>query len=221
MKSKLWQAICLSIRDRVRIKGDYLMKRSVWLIVIPAILAVSTVGAIAVKAQTGELPTVPKVDLKRYTGKWFEIARYPNKFQKKCAGNTTATYTIKENGKIEVLNECLNKKGLMEKAKGEAKIVDKTTNAKLKVRFAPAFLSFIPAVWGDYWIIDLDKNYNYVAIGDPKRKYLWVMSRSPQLDEATYQNILRRVEKLGFNPGKLNKTPQNVQAIKGGVVERQ
>lgn len=197
------------------------MKRSVWLIVIPAILAVSTVGAIAVKAQTGELPTVPKVDLKRYTGKWFEIARYPNKFQKKCAGNTTATYTIKENGKIEVLNECLNKKGLMEKAKGEAKIVDKTTNAKLKVRFAPAFLSFIPAVWGDYWIIDLDKNYNYVAIGDPKRKYLWVMSRSPQLDEATYQNILRRVEKLGFNPGKLNKTPQNVQAIKGGVVERQ
>lgn len=199
------------------------MKKSVRFLSILTILAFSAAAVVGVKAQKtqNDLATVAKVDLKRYTGKWFEIARYPNKFQEKCAGNTTATYKLKANNKIEVLNECLKKNGLMDKAKGDAKIIDKNTNAKLEVRFAPALLSFIPAVWGDYWIIDLDDNYRYAAIGDPKRKYLWILSRTPELDDATYQNILRRVEKLGFNPGKLNKTPQNVQAVKGAVVDKQ
>ena len=105
--------------------------------------------------------------------------------------------------------------------KGEAKIVDKNTNARLKVRFAPPLLSFIPAVWGDYWIIVLDDKYNYAAIGDPDRKYLWILSRTPELDDATYQSILRRVEKLGFSPGKLDKTHQNMEAVKGAVVDKQ
>jgi apolipoprotein D and lipocalin family protein len=167
------------------------------------------------------LSTVPRVDLKRYAGKWFEIARYANKFQDGCAGNVTATYTLKEAGKIEVLNECMKKDGTTNQAKGDAKIVDKATNAKLEVRFAPSFLSFIPQVWGDYWIIDLDDDYNYAAVGDPKRKYLWILSRQSEMDDATYQNILRRVEKLGFSPGKLNKTTQNVQPVKGAVVDKQ
>ena len=196
------------------------MKKSVWFLLITAII---TVSVIAVKAQEkkNDLPTVSKVDLKRYTGKWFEIARYPNKFQKKCAGNTSAHYTIKNDGKLEVINECLQNDGTINKAKGEAKIVDKTTNAKLEVRFAPSFLSFIPAVWGDYWIIDLDEKYQYAAIGDPKREYLWILSRTPKLGDATYQNILRRVEKMGYKPGKLVKTPQNVEVVKGAVIEKQ
>ncbi len=196
------------------------MKKSIWF-VFTAVILVFTTGILTAEAQNAALPTVPKVDLKRYAGKWFEIARYPNKFQEKCAGNTTATYTIKNNGKLEVLNECLKKNGVTDKAKGDAKIIDKNTNAKLEVRFAPAFLSFIPAVWGDYWIIDLDDEYKYAAVGDPERKYLWILSRTPELDDTTYQNILRRVEKLGFNPGKLDKTPQNVQAVKGAVVDKQ
>lgn len=196
------------------------MKKSIRL-VFTALILVFTNGVLTAEAQNAALPTVPKVDLKRYAGKWFEIARYPNKFQEKCVGNTTATYTIKSAGRLEVVNECLKKDGVMDKAKGDAKIIDKTTNAKLEVRFAPSFLSFIPAVWGDYWIIDLDDNYDYAAVGDPKRKYLWILSRTPELDDATYQNLLRRVEKLGFNPGKLNKTPQNVQAVKGAVVDKQ
>lgn len=167
------------------------------------------------------LATVASVDLKRYAGKWYEIGRYPNKFQKQCVGNTTATYTLKTNGKIEVLNECLQKDGTVDRAKGEAKVVDKTTNAKLEVRFAPSFLSFIPAVWGDYWIIDLDDNYGHVAIGDPKREYFWILSRTAELSDAVYQNILRRAEAKGFNPGKVVKTPQNMQAVKGAVVEKQ
>ena len=196
------------------------MKKTIWLVIIPAIMAVS---ALVVRAQkpSNDLPTVAKVDLNRYAGKWYEIARYPNKFQEKCVGNTTATYTLKEKNKIEVINECLKKDGVADSAKGEAKIIDAATNAKLEVRFAPSFLSFIPQVWGDYWIIDLDDNYSYAAVGDPKRKYLWILSRTPEMDDATYQNILRRVEKLGFSPGKLNKTPQNAQAVKGAVIDKQ
>lgn len=196
------------------------MRKSVWFVIIPVIIAVSVIAGKA-QERKNDLPTVSKVDLKRYAGKWFEIARYPNKFQKKCVGNTTAKYTIKSNGKLEVMNECLQKDGTINNAKGEAKIIDKTTNAKLEVRFAPSLLSFLPAVWGDYWIIDLDDNYQYSVVGDPKREYLWILSRTAEMNDATYQNILRRVEKLGFDPGKLNKTPQNAEAVKGAVVDKQ
>jgi apolipoprotein D and lipocalin family protein len=175
-------------------------------------------------AQDGKprpLTTVASVDLKRYSGKWYEIARYPNRFQKQCVGNTTATYRIKPDGKLEVLNECLTKDGTVESAKGEAKVADKATNTKLKVRFAPSFLSAFGSVWGDYWVIDLGQNYEYSVVGDPKREYLWVLSRTPELPEPAYQKILRRVQDLGFNPGKLEKTPQKAEAVKGAVIEKQ
>lgn len=165
--------------------------------------------------------TVSSVDLKQYTGKWFEIARYSNKFQKKCVGNTTATYTLKADGNIEVLNQCLVKNGTLDSATGEAKVVEGSSNAKLEVRFAPKFMSFLSAVWGNYWIVDLDSDYKYAAVGDPKREYLWILSRTPQMSDATYQNILRRVEKLGFNPAQLEKTPQNAEVIKGAVIPNQ
>lgn len=200
------------------------MKSMTTLGVLTLIFFIST----PVWAQTGNekkeplpLLTVASVDLKRYGGKWYEIARYPNKFQKNCVGNTTATYTLKENNRLEVVNECLEKDGSVDRAKGEARIVDKTTNAKLEVRFAPSLLSFIPAVWGDYWIIDLADDYSYAAIGDPDRKYFWILSRTPKLDDAVYQDILRRAEKLGFDPAKVEKTPQNVEAVKGAVIEKQ
>jgi apolipoprotein D and lipocalin family protein len=164
--------------------------------------------------------TVENVDLQKYSGKWFEIARYPNRFQKKCVGEVTATYTIREDNKIEVLNECLKKNGKTDKAKGKAKIVDEKSNAKLKVRFAPAWLSWLPQVWGDYWILDLDEDYKYAAVGDPGKNYLWILSRTPELDTKTYQNILRRVEKMGFNPNKLVTTPQNVEKIRGAVLTK-
>ena len=178
-------------------------------------------GVVVFAQNTSELKTVQKVDLKQYSGKWFEIARYSNKFQKKCVGNTTATYTVKENKTVEVLNECLEKSGKLDKAKGKAKIVDETTNAKLEVRFAPAALSFLPQVWGDYWIIDLDEKYEYAVIGDPKREYFWILSRKPEMNEATYQAILRRAEEKGFDPAKVYKTPQNVEVIKGEVIQKQ
>ena len=195
--------------------------------IIPALfLPMFLVCAAAVSGQqsgskgTAALVTVPSVDLKRYSGKWFEIARYENKFQKQCVGNTTATYSIKTDDKVKVINECLKKNGEVDRALGEARITDKNTNAKLEVRFAPAALSFLSAVWGDYWILELDENYQYAVVGDPKRKYFWILSRAPEMNDATYQNILRRAEQLGFNPAKVIKTPQKVEAVKGAVIEK-
>lgn len=195
------------------------MKKALFLGIL-ATISISGFSVFAQKKNENVLQTVSSVDLKQYSGMWYEIARYPNKFQDQCVGNTTATYTIKKENKIEVLNQCVKENGTVDKAKGEARIVDKNTNAKLEVRFAPKFLSFISAVWGDYWIIDLDENYKYAAIGDPKREYFWILSREPELDDSTYQSILRRAEAKGFNPAKVIKTPQKVEILKGAVIEK-
>lgn len=170
------------------------------------------------KNASAELRLVPSVDLTRYAGKWYEIAKYPNRFQKQCVANTVATYTVKPNGKIEVRNECLLKDGKTETAIGEAKVADKKTNSKLKVRFAPSSLSFLPFVWANYWIIDLDPEYGYVVIGEPKRQYFWILSRKPSMSDAQYQNLLRRAESMGFSPAKVEKTLQNADVLKGTVI---
>ena len=155
-------------------------------------------GAFAQGSQP-KLEAVPKVELDRYLGKWYEIAKYPNKFQKQCVGNTTATYSRKQNGRLEVLNECLKKDGTMEAAKGEAKIADKQTNSKLKVRFAPGFISFL-VVWANYWVIDLAPDYSMRSSAS-RRDYFGSWLASPEMDDATYQQILRKAESMGFNPG--------------------
>lgn len=109
----------------------------------------------------------------------------------------------------------------IDKAKGRAKIVDKTTNAKLKIRFETSFAEYLTSVWEKYWIIDLDADYKYAAVSDPKREYFWILSREPEMNDATYQAILRRAEKKGFDPAKVYKTPQNVEIIKGEVIRKQ
>lgn len=187
-------------------------------------LIVFSSGVFAQSKSSGKQPppqTVALVDLKLYAGKWFEIARYPNKFQKKCVANTTMTYTFKEGGSLDVFNQCLIKNGTLDGAKGAAKTVEGSNNAKLNVIFAPQYKSFLSDDWRDYWILDLDKDYKYAAVGDPKREYLVILSRTPELSDAVYQNILRRVENLGYNPAKLQKTPQNAETVKGAVVEKQ
>ncbi len=196
---------------------DCIMKKIANLSIIAVVLAAGIVTA-AQSSKPEQLKTVSSVDLKKYSGKWFEIGKYPNKFQKQCVGNTTATYTIKRDGKLEVLNECVKKDGSSDLAKAAGKIDDKTTNAKLKVRFAPGALSFLPFVWANYWIIDLDPNYEYAVIGEPKREYLWILSRKAEITEVAYQTILRQVEAKGYNPSRIEKTPQNLQVVKGGVI---
>jgi apolipoprotein D and lipocalin family protein len=155
------------------------------------------------------LQPVPSIDLNRYAGKWYEIARLPNSFQKSCAGDVSATYTLKEDGKIGVLNECRKADGKMKSAAGVARKADKEgPNSKLEVRFAPAFLSFLPVVWGDYWVIELSPNYEYAVIGEPSRKYLWILSRSPKMDNALYQSLLQKIAAHGYDTSRIVMTRQ-------------
>jgi apolipoprotein D and lipocalin family protein len=150
-------------------------------------------------AELAQLKTVPAVDVPRYMGTWYEIAKYPNWFQKKCASSTQATYTLQTHGQVQVLNRCRTDKGEWSEALGAAKQIGGATSPQLKVRFAPAWLSFIPLVWGDYWIIDLDPDYQWVVVSEPQREYLWILSRTPHMPAATYQSLLGKLEKLGFD----------------------
>lgn len=154
------------------------------------------------------LRTVAAVDLKRYTGQWYEIARLPNRFQKTCAGEVTANYSLRADGRINVVNRCRKRNDKWEEAEGVARVVNNSTNAQLEVRFAPSFLSFLPFVWGDYWIVDLAPDYSYAAVGDPSRKYFWVLARTPQMDDRTYKAILERAAAQGFDTGRVVKTRQ-------------
>ena len=153
------------------------------------------------------LRVVPSVDLPRYAGLWYEVARLPNRFEEKCAGDVTAEYTPKGAGRLEVVNRCRKRDGQMSEAVGEAKLADKEgPNSRLKVRFAPSFLSFLPVVWGDYQIIELAPDYSYAVVGAPDRKYLWVLSRSPRLDEATYLRLLEEARAQGFDVSRMIRT---------------
>lgn len=154
------------------------------------------------KATLPELKTVEFVDLNRYIGKWYEIASLPQKFQKDCVA-TTATYSIRDDGKIAVLNECRLKTldGKLKLAKGKAKVVDTQSNAKLKVTFFWPF-------YGDYWIIDLGQNYEFAVVGHPDRTYFWILSRTPKMSEEVFDQIISRALAQGYDLTKLNKTLQ-------------
>lgn len=163
-------------------------------------MAVFTMGAVEEKKKD-ELKVVDSVDLSRYVGTWYEIARLPNSFQKKCADSVTAEYTLRADGRISVVNRCRKPSGEYTTAKGKAKIVDKQTNAKLKVTFFWPF-------YGDYWILDLDQNYEYAVVGDPSRKYLWILSRTPRMDEGLYQHLLSKMADRGFKTEMMIRTVQ-------------
>ena len=149
------------------------------------------------KDNSSPLQVVPFVDLKRYSGQWYEIARLPNTFQKDCVGSK-ATYTLRHDGKIAVLNQCHDRSwsGRLREAEGKAWVVDTKTNAKLKVSFFWPFS-------GDYWIIELGKDYEYAVIGHPDRKYLWILSRAKTMGETLYQEILNRLMAQGYDTTKL------------------
>jgi len=148
------------------------------------------------------LSTVSRVDLNRYLGTWYEIAAFPQRFQRGCTGST-ATYTLRSDGEIDVLNRCRigSLDGEEKMAKGRARIVDRVTNAKLEVSFFRPF-------WGDYWIIDLGADYGYAVVGHPSRDYLWILSRTPTMDTAIYDAIVERLRSQGYEVERLNRTQQ-------------
>jgi apolipoprotein D and lipocalin family protein len=145
------------------------------------------------------LEAIAALDVPRYMGTWYEVAKYPNWFQKRCIANTSATYAIQSNGMLQVLNRCQKEDGSITDALGEAKQVGDANSPKLKVRFAPAWLSFLPFVWGNYWVIDLDPQYQLAAVSEPSRKYLWILSRTQTVEPKAYEALLQRLKQQGFN----------------------
>lgn len=147
--------------------------------------------------------TVKNVDLVKYSGTWYEVARLPNSFEKGLVG-VTATYTLRKDGKINVLNKGRKNTldGIEKKAKAKAKIPDENEPGKLKVYF-------FPFIGGDYWIIDLDEeNYQYAMVGSPSKKYLWILSRNKILKKEIYDTLLKKAENYGYDISKLYMTPQ-------------
>ena len=147
------------------------------------------------------LATVPHVELNEYLGRWYEIARYPTRFERKCVANAMANYSQRSDGKIDVLHTYRREDGSVNKSKGIAEIKDPNTNAKLKVTFSWPFSD-------EYWILDLASDYSYAAVGEPTRRCLWILSRTPQMDEQTYNSIAGRLQQLGFDPARLERCPQ-------------
>jgi apolipoprotein D and lipocalin family protein len=170
-----------------------------------AVLAVFPVRAAA------PLPVVPQLDLDRYAGQWHEIARYPNFFERMCVRDVTANYTRNADGTIKVVNACRKEDGSTQSAEGLARVA---APAKLEVRFAPAWLGFLPFVWGDYWVIDLAPDYSYAVVGEPSREYLWILARDPRMDDATYSRIAGGLAAFGYDAAKLLRNPSPERAAR-------
>jgi apolipoprotein D and lipocalin family protein len=172
------------------------------------LLCFGTASAQTTGAEPAPLKPIASLDVPRYMGTWYEVAKYPNRFQKQCARNTRADYQAQPDGMLQVLNRCVTAEGKTTEALGAARQVGGADSPKLQVRFAPAWLSFLPMVWGDYWVIDLDPQYQLVAVSEPQREYLWVLSRTPKVEATAYQALLARLAQRGFDLKRLEPSPQ-------------
>ncbi len=156
------------------------------------------------------LTTVASVDLPRYQGTWYQLALVPNRFQAQCVANTRATYALQADGTVRVTNQCRMANGQESEAIGQARPAASATvkqgqlvPPQLEVRFAPQWLSWLPMVWGDYWVIQLAADYRYVVVGEPKREFLWVLARSTSLTDADWMAINTRLKEQGYDPARL------------------
>lgn len=172
------------------------MKTLVW--------SLSLAASIASAAEP--LATVGTVDLARYAGQWFEIAKYPNRFQRHCVADTTATYRLLDSGDVGVVNRCRTAQG-MDEADGMARPLGGRTD-RLEVSFLPAALRWLPFGWGNYWIIELAPDYRYAVVGEPSREYLWVLARTRTLSAEDRRTIEARLPVHGYDPQRLVDSPQ-------------
>jgi apolipoprotein D and lipocalin family protein len=172
---------------------------------LAALLCVFTPPA----AAQAPLESVGSVDLTRYAGRWYEIAHYPNRFQRQCVGDTSATYAPRDDGTLAVTNRCATASGASE-ADGVARRVDGRTD-RLQVSFLPAALRWLPVGWGDYWVIALAPDYRYAVVGEPSREYLWILSRTPTLSAEDRTAIDAALRAQGYDPAKLVATPQGAR----------
>lgn len=170
---------------------------------VAALLSVGGMVSVAVADTAPPVVPVATLDVPRYMGVWYEAAKYPNRFQTMCARGTSATYALRDDGRVTVTNRCIRADGALEEAVGEARQAGAPSPAVLEVRFAPAWLSWLPMVWGDYWIVDLDDAYTLAAVSEPRREYLWILSRTPVPDPVAYQALLGRLTERGYDLTRL------------------
>ncbi|HIV71331.1 MAG TPA: lipocalin family protein [Candidatus Aquabacterium excrementipullorum] len=171
----------------------------------------------AVAAGTEPLQSVPSVDINRYMGHWYQIAYYPNRFQKQCASDVTADYKLLAHGQVEVVNRCRTGDGKTDEATGRARLQQKrvlgipledpVSTARLEVRFAPAIVSWFPGVWAPYWVIQLADDYRYSVVSEPSREYLWILARTPTLPVQDLVAIKARLQQQGFDVNRLVTLP--------------
>lgn len=164
-----------------------------------AVLLAGAAAAIVLRkgSRQSAVKVVPSVDLSRYMGRWYEIAHLPVWFQRDCTGNTTATYSLRPDGRVTVLNECRTKGGRLKAARGVARVARKEgPNTKLKVSFFGPFE-------GDYWILDLDPEYRWAVVGEPRCRYLWILSREPHLEAAVFERVVDHARRQGYDTSRL------------------
>ena len=173
-----------------------------------AFTLMAVVFPMACMAQS-QVKSIPEFDVSRYMGTWYEIAKLPNWFQRKCVQGTQARYKVLGPTQIEVNNKCTTASGEEIQAIGLARPNGSGRPAQLEVRFAPEWTAWLPMVWGAYWVLDLDADYQLAAVGDPSKSYLWILSRAPQVSADRYDAVLQRLNVMGFDITKLEKTRQN------------
>ena len=172
---------------------------------IPGFFAMLLAGLLSACGADKPLATVNQVDLERYSGTWYEIARLPQWFQRGCY-NSTASYSLNEDGTVRVVNRCKREGKEPSEAEGTARVVPGSDNAKLKVRFDSWISRLLPTITeGNYWIIALNQDYQTVVIGEPSRKYLWILARTPELPDDQYQALVQLAENKGFPVDELQR----------------
>lgn len=184
---------------------------TLWRLAVLSTLVLASTGCATrgEPARTLALPTADSVDLASYAGRWYEIALLPNRFQRQCVADTEASYRA-DSGTIEVVNRCRVADGSIDVARGRAKVVPGSGNAKLRVTFFWPF-------YGDYWILALDPAYSEVLVGSPDRRYAWVLARRPDLPEARLQALLGKAQALGFDATAFRRTPQTQPLLAGAA----
>lgn len=175
--------------------------RKLLLVLLPCLLALANTHAAPPE-------TVGQLDLERYQGQWFELAKYPNRFQKHCVADTSARYALRDDGRVQVINRCRTADGSFDTAVGVARRTGEDS-AALEVRFAPAWLSWLPMVWGEYRVIELDADYTLAAVSDSEREYLWLLSRSAQIEPARLEALIARLVARGFDATRIERTRHN------------
>jgi apolipoprotein D and lipocalin family protein len=190
---------------------------SPWSCRIAAILALVATAASVAAAEATALQSLPALSVPPYMGRWYQVALYPNRFQRQCVSDTTAEYRRRADGAVDVMNRCRLADGRIDEAAGLARPTgrlegDRVVPAQLEVSFLPVWLRWLPVGWGSYWVIQLADDGRYAVVAEPSRQYLWVLSRTPQLVPADDSAIRSKLVEQGFDLQRLAPHPQSAAA---------